>query len=169
MRNLLFALLLAACAGPELSTDAADLSDSCPALRPAHCFCRVVGGPVLTTGSPDSIIPIDIDGQDLFTYRIPGKCVNQQADLLDSHFGKGCWLACRNAFGIDGATPDPAVLALKADESKTLRALGACGGWMSAPLSYAAGTNKFRSAAGSGIGIGIGGTVVTENGKKVCK
>jgi hypothetical protein len=170
MRFLFGVLLLTACGGADLSSaQADDLAGSCGGLKSAHCFCKVVGGPVLTTGSPDSIIPIFIDGQELFTYRIPGKCYNQQADLLNSHFDAGCWRDCRDAFGVEGHPRDAAVTQLIADTSKTLRALGACGGWMSAPLEYAAGTNKPRDATAMGIGIGIGGTVVVVNGHKECR
>src|SRR4051812_22650365 len=168
--RLLFLCLAFACGGlATQDATEADLGDTCSGFRSAHCFCQVLGGTVMTSGSPDSIIPIHIEGQELFTYRIPGKCYNQDADLWNSHFGKGCWLDCRNAFGVEGHPVDPGVAQLKREASKTLRALGACGGWMSSPLDYSAGTNKPRAATAMGIGIGIGGTVVTENGKKVCK
>ena|GEM_PF-6852826 len=70
---------------------------------------------------------------------------------------------------MDGATAAPGVRALISQAAQALRAQGACGGWVSAPLNFAAGTNKYRGATNMGIGIGIPGTVVTVNGKQVCQ
>src|SRR5215469_5984506 len=118
MRLFLCVTLLAACGGaPPSAEDAADLSGSgeCHGFKPAHCFCEVLGGPVLTTGSPDQINDPGIEGQHLFTYVIPGKCYNQLLDLWNSHEGGGCWLDCRNAFGFDGHAEDPGVTQAKDD------------------------------------------------------
>ena len=175
MRIAIIAVLLAACGGSGVAgLDAQDLSSAssgeCHGFKPAHCFCRVTGGPVLTTGSPDQINDPHIDGQELFTWVIPGKCYNQLVDLWDSHEGRGCWRDCRNAFGFEGATPDPGVVQAKNDARKELFALGACGsGWMSAPMDYAAGTDKYRSATGSGVGISLEGQVVMVDGHKTCR
>ena len=89
--------------------------------------------------------------------------------MADSHFGKGCWKACRDAYGVEGATPDPGMKAALAASRNMLRAAGFCGGYISADSYYFAGTNKPRSNTGAGIGLGLGGTAVTVNGQKVCK
>jgi hypothetical protein len=161
---------LAACGGVGtsdlVSIDQADLK-SCGGLTSAHCFCQLEGGPSMSSGGP--ILPANDEGQILFTYTIPNKCFNQQIDPLLSQQGHGCWLACRNAFGVDGATADPGVRALISQAGQALHAQGACGGWVSAPFNFAAGTNKYRPATNMGIGIGIPGTVVTVNGQQVCR
>ena len=186
---IVLAALVAACGGPALDTEpgssagetglgvhasaaSLDLAKSaeCHGLKPAHCFCRVTAGSVFTTGSPDQIIDPHIEGQPLFTFVIPGKCYSQQTDLWSSHFGRGCWRDCRDAFGVEGATAQPGVLQDVRDASKELFALGACGsGWMDAEMDYSVGTNKPRPATGAGIGIGLRGSVVVVGGKKQCR
>lgn len=162
MRPLAFALLLSLAALPLSSARA---SGSCKGLKPAHCFCRVTGGPH-SNARPGG--ELHIDGQLLFTYTVENKCFNQAMDWPNEHLGKGCWLACRQAFGVD-ATVAPAVSRLKAEAQKKLRAMGGCGGWMNGPLEYAAGTNKYRAATNVGVGITIGGSFQTVNGKQVCR
>src|ERR1700682_5086400 len=115
-QSIALVLLAAACGGAELDETSSALASECRGFKSAHCFCKVLGGPVMTPGPPDSIIPIHIEGQELFAYRIPGKCYNQQEDLWNSHFDRGCWRDCRDAFGVEGHAIDPAVAQLKADE-----------------------------------------------------
>ena len=144
------------------------VAGECKGLTSAHCFCRLVGGE--HSGTKDNLItPPGWDGKELLTYTIPNKCFNQQIDAADYRLNKGCWLACRNAYGVDGATPDPGMKAAIAGASKKLRAAGYCGGWMNAPSLFAAGTNKYRANTNVGIGVGVGGTVAVVNGQKVCK
>ena len=179
LASVLCALALTACGGAELAsedpnssdygTSKEDLNGECHFPRAAHCFCKLVGGDSMTTGSPDSIIPAQVQGQDLFSYVIPGKCYSQAVDWANSHFDRGCWKDCRDAFGVDGHPRDPEVTQLEKEEGQRLRAGGACGGWMSAPLLFSAGTNKWKADTNMGIGIGIGGSVVVVNGKKTCR
>jgi len=160
--RIAFAVLFLVCTAAH----AKDRSD-CRGLKSAHCTCQVLIGRQLTTGNNEIWQPKG-EGTELFRFRIPGKCYNQQVDWVQYHRDRGCWLDCRQAFGVDHP-PHPEVLRLKTEAGKKLRALGACGGWNSAPLLFAAGTNKFRTCTGSPIGVGTGGTVKVENGKKVCK
>jgi hypothetical protein len=180
---LLLALPLAACGGPEdvgagesiddgaesLGASTAAEKSDCRGFASAHCLCRIVAGPEMSTGPAGSTSDANVEGQVLFTYVLPNRCYNQVVDAANHHFDKGCWKDCRDAFGIEGHARDPAVTRLIAQAGRDLRALGACGGWNSAPLEFAAGTNRFKSAAAAGIGVGIGGTVVTVNGQRTCR
>ena len=140
----------------------------CRGLKSAHCFCRLLFGE--HNGNAGSLItPPGYDGKELMTYTIPNQCFNQQVDAGVYRINKGCWLACRNAYGVDGAAPDPGMKAAIAQAAKKLRAVGYCGGWMNAPSLFAAGTNKYRANTNVGIGVGIGGTASVINGKKICK
>ena len=66
-----------------------------------------------------------------------------------------CWKACRDAYGIEGATPDPEIKKLLATAGRTLHEAGFCGGWVSGETFFAAGTNKFRSNTATGLGITV--------------
>jgi len=144
--------------------------DDCGGLKSAHCYCRGTVGTHMSSGGPDTLItPPGFEGQVLYTYTVPGKCFNQQVDAAEYRLGKGCWKVCRDGYGVDGATPDPGLRAAMAQAGKRLRAAGYCGGWVSAPSFFAAGTNKYRSNTAMGVGVGIGGSVVTKDGKRTCK
>lgn len=146
------------------------LAKECKGLKSAHCHCRAVYGGHTSPISPDHLItPDGWQGKELFTYTIPNRCFNQQADPGISHLGNGCWKACRDAYGIDGATKDPAIRPLLLATGKNLRAAGFCGGWVTGDAFYAAGTNKYRSNMANGLGITVGGSVVIKDGKKICK
>lgn len=168
---LLLACALAACGGAEptsfeADSSEADLSGQCHGLRPAHCFCQAMGGEIIGAGKVN--VP-DLSGQEMFTYVIPGRCYNQQADWVAYKTGGGCWRDCRDAIGVDGHAVDPGLVLAREEAGRKIRAAGACGGYMSAPYFFAVGANKYRSDTAMGIGIGIGGTWVTENGKQVCR
>lgn len=168
MRTLLVAFCLtAACGGALVESAQQDDLISCHGLKSAHCFCRVETGQEMSTGG--AFIDKHLEGAELFTYVIPDKCYNQQLDYGSYHFDSGCWKDCRDAFGVEGHPQAAEVARLKGEAGKTLRAEGYCGGWNSAPLRFAAGTNKYRDATAVGIGIGVGGTVVTQGGQQVCK
>ena len=158
---------LLAIAALSLSLPAA--AKECRGLKSAHCRCRGVM-PAYEPVETDKLLkPSGMAGKELWNYTIPGRCFNQQKDWVDHHLDAGCWKACRDGYGVDGATADPALRAVVAQSSKTLRAAGFCGSWINADSFFAAGTNKWRSNTATGIGVGIGGTVATVDGKKVCK
>jgi hypothetical protein len=159
-----FSLALAA-----LSIAAAPaLASECKGLKSAHCRCRVVVGAHQASDADHKITPAGWVGKELFTYTLPNKCFNQQKDAIEFRLNKGCWKACRDAYGVEGATPDPALIELKKQAGKKLREAGYCGGWINGDTFFAAGTNKYRSNTAVGIGIGIGGSVVIKDGKKTC-
>jgi hypothetical protein len=147
-------------------------ASKCRGSKSAHCFCRVTATEqkfAPAPPDPSKTQVIQARGLHLFTYTIPDRCFNPVVDSVIWRKNKGCWLACRNAFGVDGHPGDPAVAALKLEAARKLRSLGACGGWFGAELAFAAGNNKYRRATASDIGIGIGGTIVVKDGKRVCR
>lgn len=152
----LCARLLAVAAMASLSLPAL-AKDDCRGLKPAHCFCKVTVGTHLPLNGPGIKTPPGWEGKELFTYRIPNQCFNQQKDAVEYRLNKGCWKACRDAYGVEGATPDPQLNRLKAAAGARLRDAGYCGGWVSGETFFAAGTNKYRSNTAMGIGIGIPG------------
>jgi hypothetical protein len=123
----------------------------------------------MTTTSRDNLIEINAKGTHLLTYAVPGKCFNRAWDAHAWRINKGCWKACRDAAGVDGATPDPEFRKLIAEAGKRLRTMGACGGWYQGVFEFATGKNKFRSATAMPLVVGGLGTVRVENGKKVCR
>lgn len=154
-------LTLAALALLSLPASASE----CRGLKSAHCHCRLLFGQ--HSGNPANMItPPGYEGKELMTYTIPNQCFNQQIDAGVYRINKGCWLACRNAYGVDGATPDPGMKAALQVAGKKLREVGYCGGWMNAESQFSAGTNKFRANTNVGIGVGIGGTVAQADALK---
>lgn len=135
----------------------------------SECHCRVTAGDHKTTTSRDNLIEINAKGTHLFTYTIPNKCFNRVWDAYVWRLNKGCWKACRDAAGVEGATPDPGFRAQVAAAGARLKAMGACGGWYGGVFQFAAGKNKFRNATAAELGIGGLGSVRIENGKKVCR
>ena len=83
----------------------------CRGLKSAHCRCelRYPSDGANANATNGWLRPTGIDDKVLLTYTIPNQCFNQQADWVNYHLDKGCWSACRNAYGVDGATPDPAM------------------------------------------------------------
>ena len=130
-------------------------SADCTGLTSAHCACKVVVGTHLPLNGPYNKTPAGWEGRELFTYRIPNRCFNQQKDAVEYRLDKGCWKACRDAYGIEGATPDPEIKKLLATAGRTLHEAGFCGGWVSGETFFAAGTNKFRSNTATGLGITV--------------
>lgn len=122
----------------------------------AHCRCRVT----LLEHRGASIPMANVSALAEATLTIPFWYKAQQIDLALSQANAvgSCWWECRKAFGvIDGKSIVPAN-ALKADlqNQAALRRqpFNWCGGWLSARLDYAAGTNDYRPAATELIGLG---------------
>ena len=140
-------------------------AEACGGFTPARCHCKAVGYQHMA----DKAVQVNIAGQDFFTFTVPNKCFNQVVDWGQYHFNKGCWLACRDAFGVEGHAQDPGVIAAKQAAAAMLATTkGLCGGYVQAELHFAAGTNKFRNATGSPVAFGAH-PFVTVAGKKVCK
>ena len=157
------------CAAIALSlpvfSSTAEAGGECRGFNSAHCACKAVGyAHVNTPGMPKG----DVVGKDMFTFTVPGQCFNQMVDWAQYHFDKGCWRACRDAFGVEGHVQDPGVIAAKLGAAAMLAKQGVCGGYVQAELHFAAGTNKFRNATGSPIAFGVHGWK-TVAGKKVCQ
>ena len=168
-----FAIFLVSCAPVDPSpvdTSAPVDKNPCDGLKSAHCWCDVVAGAVVTSGSPDDVNDPGVRGKELFTWRIPDKCYVQEADVFDSAQNGGCKRDCRAAFGLDGGTEDPGVTASKAAAADELFRLNVCGdGTMRSPITYAAGTNDPLPADDAGIDIALVGTVEVVDGEKTCR
>ncbi|MCP3962449.1 MAG: hypothetical protein GY719_31795 [bacterium] len=131
------------------------------AAQAAHCHCRSTLKEHRTVNPNDFQELTNVDGlaQDQIT--IPGWNKNQQIDWIRSAAGaKGsCWSECRKAFGVDN---NGNVSSEAAGSKARLHELAItkgqppnwCGGWLSARLEYAAGTNKYRDATNEYIGFG---------------
>jgi hypothetical protein len=158
-------LVLAAFALAVPFTASTALAKECRGFKSAHCFCKTVGwNHVGTAGMPQ----MNAKGKHFFTFTVPGQCFSPLRDALEYRVNKGCWLACRNAFGVEGHPQHPMVVEAKKAAASALAKQGVCGGYMQAELHFAAGTNKFRNATGSPIAFGLHGWK-TVAGKKVCQ
>ena len=156
----LSALLLAS----PLFASSAEAGKDCRGFKSAHCHCQAVG--YAHIGTKD--MPVgSIKGEAFFTFTVPGQCFNQQMDYGLEHMGRGCWLACRQSFGVEHEQ-HAGVIAMKQAAAVALAKRGICGGYMQAELGYSAGTNKFRNATGSPIAFGLHGWKKV-GGKDVCK
>ncbi|MBS2025236.1 MAG: hypothetical protein JST92_22780 [Deltaproteobacteria bacterium] len=148
----------------------ASAETACRGLKSAHCFCKMtIGNHDADQAGEQLITPPNLQGKDLFVYTIPNKCYNQAVDAVEHSMDKGCWKDCRDALGVKGARPDPGMTAATRKAQASLRGLGFCGGSVWAPTWFAAGTNKYKSDTGSDWKMPVGGKVVMQNGKPVCK